>query len=184
MRYLFSASVCALLLGAAPALAEQPVASAAAASTAATKTLYERLGGQPAVSAVIDDFAGRVLADARINKKFAKSDPARLVANLKDFVCSATGGPCKYTGQSMKASHQNMGVTQGEFGALVENLVATLDKFNVPAQEKGELLEALGPLGPDIVESQSTETGTALPSNFKPAPALPAAAHKDHDKHM
>lgn len=171
MRKIFSASMFALLLSAAPAHAQ-------------TKTLYERLGGQPAVSAVIDDFAGRVLADTRINKKFAKSDPARLVANLKDFVCSATGGPCKYTGNNMKVAHHNMGVTQGEFGALVEDLVATLDKFKVPAKEKGELLGALGPLGPDIVESQSTATGTPLPSTFKPAKAMPATANKNHKKHM
>ena len=171
MRRLLAASAFALLLGTTPALADDYVAPAA---TTATKTLYERLGGQPAISAVVEDFAGRVLADQRINKKFARSDPARLVANLKTFVCSATGGPCKYAGLSMKQAHQNMGVTQGEFGALVENLVATLDKFKVPDKEKGELLGALGPLGPDIVESQSTATGTALPAKFKPAPALKA----------
>ena len=76
----------------------------------------------PAVSAVVDDFAGNVLADTRINKKFAKSNAPRLLANLKDFVCFATGGPCKYTGLSMKESHKNMGTTAGEFNALVEDL--------------------------------------------------------------
>jgi len=121
---------------------------------------------------VVDDFAGRGLADTRINKKFARSDANRLVTNLKTFVCSAAGGPCKYDGLSMKQAHKRMAVTQGEFGALVENLVATLDKFKVPAKEKGELLGAPGPLGPDIVESQSTATGTALPKKFKPAPPL------------
>ena len=136
------------------------------------KTLYERLGGQGAVEAVVNDFAGRVLADARINKKFAKTDAPRLVKNLTDFVCSATGGPCKYTGLSMKESHTNMGTTQGEFNALVEDLVATLDKFKVPAAEKNELLGALGPFAPQIVENKSTDTGTALPPNFKPAPPL------------
>ena len=171
MRRLFAASAVAMLLAAAPAHAET------------TKTLFERLGGQPAVNAVVDDFAGRVLADTRINAKFAKSDPARLVANLKDFVCIATGGPCKYVGNNMKVAHHNMGVTQGEFGALVEDLVASLDKFNVPAKEKGELLGALGPLGPDIVESDSTATGTALPKTFVPAKPMPATANKDGHKH-
>ena len=162
MRRLFAASAVAFLLSSVPALADHHMAE---------KSLYDRLGGQPAVSAVIDDFAGRVLADTRINAKFAKSDPTRLVANLKTFVCKAAGGPCVYAGNDMKVTHHNMAVTQGEFGALVEDLVATLDKFNVPAKEKGELLGALGPLGPQIVESQSTATGTALPAAFKPAPA-------------
>src|SRR5262245_53535269 len=57
------------------------------------KSLYERLGGKDAISAVVDDFATNVLNDTRINKKFGKSDPARLLTNLKDFVCNATGGP-------------------------------------------------------------------------------------------
>ncbi|MCG3159950.1 MAG: hypothetical protein JMDDDDMK_00976 [Acidobacteria bacterium] len=146
------------------------------------KSLYERLGGQPAISAVVDDFAQNVLGDARVNKKFAKSDPTRLVTNLKAFVCMATGGPCRYTGLDMKTSHKNMGVTAGEFTALVEDLVKTLDKFKVPDAEKNELLGALAGLKGDIVESESSATGTALPANFKPAPPLgekgaPAAAH-------
>jgi len=62
------------------------------------KSLYERLGGKDAISAVVDDFAQSVLGDARINKKFAKSDAPRLLTNLKDFVCNATGGPCQYNG--------------------------------------------------------------------------------------
>ena len=74
-----------------------------------------------------------------------------------------------------------MAVTQGEFGALVEDLVATLDKFKVPDKVKGELL---GALGPQIVESQSTAIGTALPATFKPAPAakkpMPQPMKKKH----
>jgi hemoglobin len=137
-----------------------------------TKSLYERLGGQAAIEAVVNDFAGRVLGDARINKKFARSNAPRLVKNLTDFVCNATGGPCAYTGMSMKKSHHKMAVTTGEFNALVEDLTATLDKFNVPAKEKGELLGALAPMAKDIVEKKSDATGTALPKSFKPAPPL------------
>jgi hemoglobin len=161
----------------APPLAEKgaPVASAPASSSAPTKSLFERLGGMPAVSAVVDDFAGNVLNDTRINKKFAKSNAPRLLANLKDFVCFATGGPCKYNGLTMKESHKNMGTTAGEFNALVEDLVKTLNKFNVPAAEQKELLTALGGLRGDIVETETAATGTALPANFKPAPPLGGA---------
>jgi len=145
----------------------------AVTAPAQDKTLYERLGGIDAIKAVVNDFAGRVLADPRVNKKFAKSDAPRLVLHLQEQVCAATGGPCKYTGLDMKTAHKNMKVTEGEFKALVENLVATLDKFNVPAQEKGELLKILGGLHDQIVEVKSDDTGTELPANFKPAPALP-----------
>ena len=135
-------------------------------------SLYDRLGGQPAISAVVDDFVARAAADPRINAKFAKTDVPRLSANLKDFFCSATGGGCTYRGRSMKVTHKDMGVTEGEFAALVEDLVATLDKFQVPAKEKGEVLAALGPLKGDIVEVKGSATGTPLPPAYKPAPPL------------
>src|SRR5262245_38513346 len=138
------------------------------------KSLYERLGGKEAISAVVDDFAANVLSDPRINKKFARSDPARLLANLKDFVCFATGGPCQYTGLDMKTSHKNMGSTAGEFNALVEDLVKTLNKFRVPSKEQNELLSALAGLKGDIVENESSATGTELPAAFRPAPPLGA----------
>jgi hemoglobin len=136
------------------------------------KSLYERLGGEPAVSAVIDEFVGRVAADERVNKKFGRSNIDRVKFHLKQQVCAATGGPCKYSGYDMKTAHKNMKVTEGEFNALVGDLVATLDKFNVPEAEKTELLGILGPLKDQIVEVKSEETGTPLPKDFKPAPPL------------
>src|SRR5262249_23099130 len=130
-----------------------------------------------AISAVVDDFATNVLADTRINKKFAKTDAPRLGANLKDFVCNATGGPCQYNGLSMKEAHNHMRVTGGEFNALVEDLVKSLDKFNVGEQEKSELLGKLAGLKGDIVKPKydTAATGTELPSKFKPAPPLGSA---------
>ena len=152
--------------------------NAVAVSAQGGKSLYERLGGEAAISAVIDDFVGRVAADARINGKFARSNVDRVKFHLKEQVCAVTGGPCKYTGKSMTASHKNMGVTEGEFNALVEDLVMTLDKFNVGAAEKGELLTTLGSLKSQIVEVNSQATGTPLPAKFKPAPALSQAKLK------
>jgi hemoglobin len=170
MRKLIFTSMIALGMAAAPATASAK--HMMKHHKMAEKSLFERLGGQPAINAVVDEFAGRVLADTRVNAKFAKSDPGRLVANLKAFVTQATGGPKAYKGQSMKAAHTHMGVTEGEFGAVVEDLVGALDKFNVPAKEKGELLAALGPLKPDIASVKGNATGTPLPDNFKPAPPL------------
>ena len=113
--------------------------------------LYDRLGGQRALVAVVDDFIGRVAADARIKVRFINTDIPRLKSLLVEFVCMATGGPCKYSGQDMETSHAGMELVDEEFTALVEDLTATLDKFKVPAKEKGELLGALGPLAPLIV---------------------------------
>ncbi len=146
------------------------------------KSLYERLGGVEAISAVTDAFIANVVADTRINGKFAKSDPKRLRLHLIEQLCAATGGPCEYTGMSMTQAHKNMKVTEGEFGALVEDLVKALDKFNVPEKEKGELLGILGPLKSQIVEVNSADTGTPLPANFKPAKPLSAKQIKNGPK--
>ena len=138
------------------------------------KTLYERLGGLDAITAVVETFRDRVAADDRINLKFARTDLARLRKILIDQVCEATGGPCHYNGRGMKEAHAGMKVTNGEFNALVEDLVATLSQFKVPKAEQDELLAILGPLKSEIVEVASGEVGTALPDEFRPAPALMA----------
>src|SRR5215467_6134320 len=74
------------------------------------KSLYDRLGGKKAITAVVDEFVGRVAADTRINGFFGAtaSDPARLKkfkGNLVDQICQASGGPCRYMGKDMKSAH-------------------------------------------------------------------------------
>ena len=96
----------------------------------------------------------------------------RLKQMLVDQVCEATGGPCTYSGRDMKEAHRSMGVTGGEFDALVDNLVASLGHFNVPKAEQDELLGLLGPMRGDIVEVESPETETPLPESYQAAPAL------------
>src|SRR5215468_625996 len=144
----------------------------ACAAMAQEKSLYDRLGGKDSIKAVVDEFVTRVAADTRINQKFAKSNIDRVKFELVEQICMASGGPCKYTGLDMKTAHKNMGVTDGEFNALVENLVGALDKFKVGEKEKNELLGKLGPMKSQIVEVKSEKTGTPLPAKFKPAPPL------------
>ena len=126
-------------------------------SGAKPTSLYDRLGGKGAITAVVDEFVARVAADTRINGFFAKTaaDPERLKTfkmHLVNQICEASGGPCKYTGKDMKAAHMGMGVSGADFNALVEDLVGALDKFKVGKTEKDQLLGALGPMKGDIVE--------------------------------
>jgi len=120
-------------------------------------TLYDNLGGKKAIVAVVDEFVGRVAADNRINSFFKQtaSDPKRLASfkeKLVDQICEASGGPCKYKGKNMKAAHSGMGISGGDFNALVEDLVSALDKFKVAEQDKKTLLGVLGPMKGNIVE--------------------------------
>lgn len=129
----------------------------AGSSAWAADSLYESLGGKKAITAVVDDFVGRVAGDDRINHFFkdTAADPERLgklKSHLVDQICEAAGGPCKYTGKDMKSAHAGMGVGEADFSALVEDLVATLDKFQVKEKDKTALLGVLGPMKGDIVE--------------------------------
>jgi hemoglobin len=124
---------------------------------AAEPSLYERLGGQPAVRAVADGLVDRILLDSRVNKWFAHAassadNTAAYKAKLYDFVCQATGGPCQYTGRDMVSVHRGRAVTSAAFEAVVEDLIAVLDTLKVPENEKGQLLGILGPLKASIVQ--------------------------------
>src|ERR671919_380932 len=137
-----------------------------------TPSLFDRLGGKDAITAVVDAFVARCAADDRISGKFVRTDVPRLKQMLADQVCEAIGGACTYTGRDMRETHDGMGVTAGEFDALVGDLVATLDQFNVPQADKEELLAALAPMRGDIVEVETDETGTPLPATYRNAPSL------------
>lgn len=128
--------------------------SANAGETAAGKSLYDRLGGKGAITAVVDTFVGTVGGDKRINGFFAGTDLVQLKMHLVNQICEASGGPCKYTGRTMKQTHAGMGVHEAAFGALVEDLMAALDQHKVGKTEKDELLGVLGPMKNDIVEKK------------------------------
>jgi hemoglobin len=116
------------------------------------KSLYDRLGGKPAITAVVDQFVANVAADSRINKRFATTDIPRLKGQLVDQICMVTGGPCVYTGRDMRTAHAGMKISTADFNALVEDLVKALDHFKVPERERQELLGLLSPMKTDIVE--------------------------------
>lgn len=118
----------------------------------ATASLYDRLGGKPAITAVIDEFVGNVAKDQRINGRFATTDIPKLKGHLVDQVCGATGGPCTYTGRDMKTTHAGMRITNADFTAMVEDLVTALNTLQVPQAEQKELLGLLGSMKSDIVE--------------------------------
>jgi len=123
----------------------------------AEDALYKSLGGKKAIAAVADGFVGRVAPDNRTDSFFkaTASDPSRLAKfkkNLVDQICEASGGPCKYKGKDMKTAHAGMRISSDDFGALVQDLVASLDKFMVKDGDKQALLGVLGPMKKDIVE--------------------------------
>ena len=116
------------------------------------KPLYARLGEKSAITAVADQFLANVMNDTRINGRFATTNISKMKGHFVEQVCMGAGGPCQYIGREMKPLHAGMNITEGEFSAVVGDLVAALDKLKVPVQEKTELLGLLGRMKKDIVE--------------------------------
>jgi hemoglobin len=117
-------------------------------------SLYKRLGGREGISGVVNDFAANMVADPRVNERFKDKKPAELdqfKSKIADQICEATGGPCSYYGKDMKTAHAGMRITEAEWNATVENLVKALDKNNIDARSKQELLGMLAPMKNDIV---------------------------------
>jgi hemoglobin len=129
--------------------------SAPVYAQAMEKSLYERLGGYDAIAAVVNELATRLVTDRKLGvyfKGLSNDSKRRLIAHLTDFVCSATGGPCIYTGRDMKTSHEGLGITEKDWDRFVKITKEVLDKFKVPAREQEELLQAIASLKPVIVE--------------------------------
>jgi hemoglobin len=119
------------------------------------KTLYERLGGYDALSAVANDLLPRLQADSRLGRFWdhrGEDGVAREKQLLVDFLCSNAGGPVHYSGRDMKASHRGMRISDSDWAAFIEHLKATLDVFQVPQRERDDVVAFIQSTQPDIVE--------------------------------
>jgi len=132
-------------------------AGAAPAQETARRSLYQRLGGYDAIAAVVDDFVGRLVNDPQLARFFgghSTDSKKRIRQHIVDQFCAAAGGPCIYTGRTMKDSHVGLNISEADWDAAAKHLVATLDKFKVPEPEKKELLAFVTSLKADIVEKK------------------------------
>lgn len=133
------------------------VVTATTSSTGAQspRSLYDRLGGYNAISAVVEAFADRLFTDPKIAKFFvgmSTDSRAGFKQKNKNLVCAVTGGPCQVISRPAKTAHAGLGITGADFEVVENHLVAVLDGFKVPAGEKKELLDIIGTLRADIVE--------------------------------
>jgi len=143
--------VCLLFAGCASNTQAQSMGSGSA------PTLYKRLGGYDAIAAVTDEFIARLAGDKQLVRflvGLSTDSQKKLRQHVVEQLCEATGGPCIYTGRSMKTSHTGLNITESDWQATVNHLVAALDKFKVPEKEKNELLAIASSLKPDIVEKK------------------------------
>ncbi len=120
-------------------------------------SIYDSIGGAPAVHAAVDDFYARVLADPRLAPFFAGTDLFRLKTHQRSFIAAAIGGSEIYAGRDMAAAHAGLDITNPDFDAVVGHLVDTLTGLGVPAETIGQIGAALAPLRGDIVTASRVQ---------------------------
>lgn len=113
--------------------------------------LFQKLGGKPGITKIVDDFMPLVMADERINTFFAKTDQVKLKEMLVDQFCELAGGPCKYKGRDMSDAHEGMGVRTNHFNALAEDLQIAMEKNDIPSSVSNQLVAMLAPMQRPIV---------------------------------
>lgn len=117
-------------------------------------SLYERLGGEPAVNAAVDIFYRKVLADTRISRFFETVDMEKQAAKQKAFLTMVFGGPNSYTGKDMREGHKHLvakGLNESHFDAVMENLDATLKELGVGDADIAEVAALANSVRGDVL---------------------------------
>jgi hemoglobin len=120
------------------------------------QSLYERLGGYDALVAVVNNLLPRLIGDDQLGRFWANRSEDGIEREkqlLVDFLASSAGGPMYYTGREMLLSHKGMKISAADWDAFIGHLNATLDTFQVPEQERAEVLAFIDSTRADITES-------------------------------
>ena len=121
--------------------------------TAAEPTIYEAIGGDPALAAVVDDLYARVLLDPELIGFFAGANMTRLKGRQVEFFAAALGGPQPYQGASMRDVHRGRGIRREHFDLVAGHLVAALSDAGVPDDTVGQIVGTIAPLASEIVSA-------------------------------
>lgn len=116
-------------------------------------SIYDQIGGAAAVSATVDTFYAKVLADPDLAPFFADTDMDRMRSHQRAFIAAALGGPDPWVGRHMAQAHAGLGIADAHFDAVVGHLVATLTELGVGEDQIAAIGEALGPLRGEVVSA-------------------------------
>ena len=114
--------------------------------------LYDRLGGETGVAAIAGSLIDRVSADPQLGRSFKDSNLDRIKKLLAEQICDLSGGPCRYSGDSMREVHAGHHISEAEFFGMVTDLRAVLKERHVSQGAANELLRLLAPMKRDVVE--------------------------------
>jgi hemoglobin len=117
------------------------------------RSLFERIGGQPVIEAVVADTIDHVAADPHLNQSFEGTNLKRIKRLLAEQICDITGGPCHYSGDTVRQVHAGHHISEAEFYGLVQIMRNALLAHHVALRERNELLALLAPMKRDVVEA-------------------------------
>lgn len=121
------------------------------AQTTSDDGIYREFGEKAGISALMEDFVKRLVADPRTQSSFKNANLPRLQLQLTEQLCMLSGGPCKYAGLDMKTAHAKMPVGKTDFNALVEVLQDAMDAKGIPFRAQNRMLALLAPMHRDII---------------------------------
>jgi hemoglobin len=124
------------------------------ANAHADDALYREFGEKPGLAKIVDDLYDNVLADPRTQPYFEDAPIKRIKQKLVEQFCVLLGGPCEYTGRTMKRTHEGQNIDRAAFNALVEDLQDAMDKNGVPFHAQNKLLAKLAPMYRDVQDRE------------------------------
>ena len=133
------------------------------AHAAERPTLFERMGGEPAVRSISAELIDRVAADPHLGRSFKDAKISRIKDKLYEQICELSGGPCKYTGDTMRETHGGQHITEAEFYGMVDTLRSIMREHQESLGNTNELLRLLAPMKRDIVEGPDRKRSATTP---------------------
>jgi hemoglobin len=106
-------------------------------------SLYQKLGGTPGITRIVEGMLLNAARDPRIVRHFRNIAPERLRDKLVEQLCVDTGGPCTYTGDTLAEAHKGLNLQPAEFNALAENLIASMNSQGVLASVQDQVLAGM-----------------------------------------
>jgi hemoglobin len=151
MRHVFPCVLAVVLYGCVAQPGVQLPSAQPSAVQPLDDSLYLALGSKPGIGRIVEGLLINIADDERIVEHFVDADIDRLYEKLVEQICVESGGPCEYTGDSMEDSHAGMEITEGDFNALVEELIVAMDEEQVPVTAQNRLLSRLAAMRGAII---------------------------------
>lgn len=114
-------------------------------------SLYQKLGGKPAINAAVDLFYKKLLADDRAKHVFDDVDMKRQIRRQKEFLSAAFGGPIPWKGKDLRTAHEGLNLTETHFMAVAQNLQASLEELKVPQPLIAQVMAIAGSVKGDVL---------------------------------